>query len=300
MSCGAETEANALLASLLAGEDTTLPPIDYNDDIFSIPSDILESIKKGVPRVVNSDLTTADVGGSGTFDLLMRAYKSHLQQEFDRNRITGAEYTKAYVALTESAMSQSVSFLLQKDSSYWQAQTAQLQALTARMQFESVKMQLATAKFEALTAKSNYGLTKLRLSTESITYCTAKYNLDEIMPLNKEQLEKQIATIDYQLGNMLPAQKDMILEQMEAQRAQTSDTRSDGTAIVGLLGKQKDLYTQQITSYQRDAEVKAAKLYTDAWITMKTIDEGLEPPANFANLNLNNILATIQTVNNLI
>lgn len=292
MSCGAENEANELLASLLVGEDVTLPPIDYNDDIFKIPDDVLEAIKSGVIRVSNSDLTTADVNGSGTFDLLMRSYKAHLQEEYHKQRISGAEYTKAYVALTESAMSQAVSFLLAKDQSYWQAQTAQLQALTARMQFESVKMQLATAKFEALTAKSNYGLTKLRLSTESINYCTAKYQLEEILPLSK-------ATAEFQLQSMLPSQKLLIDEQVEAQRAQTQDDRTDGLAITGILGKQKELYAQQIVSYKRDAEVKAAKLFTDAWITMKTIDEGLEPPTNYANAQLNTILATLMVNNDI-
>ena len=299
MSCGAENEANELLTSLLQGEDVTLPPIDFNGDIFKIPDATLEAIKLGVSRVTNDDLTTAELNGDGTFDLLMRSYKAHLREEYDKQRISGAEYTKAYVALTESAMSQAVGFLLARDQSFWQSQTAQLQALTARMTFETVKMQLATAKFEALTAKSNYGLTKLKLSTESITYCTAKYQLDEILPMSKEQLQKQIAVIDYQLSDMLPAQKLLIDEQVEAQRAQTADDRVDGTLVAGILGEQKRLYAQQIISYQRDAEVKAAKLFTDAWITMKTIDEGLEPPINYANAQLNTILETLMVNNDI-
>lgn len=60
---------------------------------------------------------------------------------------------------------------------------------------------------------------------------------------------------------------------------------------------QIDLYKQQITSYQRDAEVKAARLFTDAWITMKTIDEGLGAPDGFTNPRLDDVLKTIRDAN---
>ena len=172
-------------------------------------------------------------------------------------------------------MGQGVQFLLGRDQAYWQAVTAQLSALTALTQLETVKMQLATAKFQALTAKSEYGLTKLKLSTESMGYCTAKYNLDKL----------------------LPQQLLLIREQTDVQRAQTLNTRADGQAVTGSVGKQKDLYDQQITSYQRDAEIKAAKMWTDAWITMKTIDEGLDPPDAFVNAKLDQVLQVISTAN---
>ncbi len=78
------------------------------------------------------------------------------------------------------------------------------------------------------------------------------------------------------------------------------DTRTDGvTTITGAVGKQKALYTQQITSYQRDSEVKAGKIFIDAWMTMKTIDEGLLPPDGFTNTNLDEILDTLKTNNDL-
>ena len=63
--------------------------------------------------VDNSDLTERKVDGCGTFDVLMSSVYAHLRTEFDKNRITGAEYT-AYIALTESVISNSVQFLLQK------------------------------------------------------------------------------------------------------------------------------------------------------------------------------------------
>lgn len=275
MSCGAETEANTLLTTLLVGEDVTLPPIDFTD--FDIPAGLLDNVLVPVAKLTNEDLTTGELSGSGTFDVLMRAFKAHLQVEFDKGRITGAEYTKAYIALTESAMAQGVNFLVNRDQAYWQAVTAQLNALQARTVLKTAQMQLVTAKFEALTSKANFGLTKMKISSESMAYCTAKYGLE----------------------TMLPQQFALLKEQTEAQRAQTLNTRTDGAAVAGVLGKQVQLYTQQITSYQRDAEVKAAKMWTDTWTTMKAIDEGLEPPTVFANTNFNTVMTRIQTNNGL-
>jgi len=103
----------------------------------------------------------------------------------------------------------------------------------------------------------------------------------------------------------------LLPEQYEAARAQTLDTRSDGTPVLGILGKQKEyqdkqmdvadtqiqLYNQQIDSYKRDAEVRSGRLWIDAWITQKTIDEGLLPPEGFSNANLDDVLEVIK-VNN--
>lgn len=284
MGCGAETEANTLITALTAGKDFTVPVIDLSDDLFEIPPASNTGVYAPVSKLTNADLTSTTIDGSGTFDVLMRGFKTHLREEFDAGRITGAEYTKSYTALVEAAMSNSVQFLLGKDASYWNAVQAQIQArlaevqvVTARIQLETAKVQLSTLRFEALNAEATYALTKMKLSSESMAYCNAKYQLEEI----------------------LPVQKNLLTEQYETQRSQTLNTRTDGVTVAGSVGKQKDLYAQQIVSYQRDAEVKAAKIFSDAWITMKTIDEGVLPPDNFANVSLNAILAKLKLNNEL-
>lgn len=311
--CGADIEANALMVSLTEGEDFTIPEVDFTKPEFQLPFDPDGPLYAAVPQITINDLTTRVIGGAGVFDSLMDAFKAHLREEMDKNRITGAEYTKAYIALSESAMSQSVAFLLGKDQAFWQAQTAQFQAITARVEMESSKIRAAAIQLEALNTKANFALTKMKIASEEIGICTAKYNLDNIMPkqLAKLELEKagQVignSTATYNLSTTLPqqlalleGQEAMIKEQTESQRAQTSETRIDGQAVRGVLGKQKDLYTQQITSYQRDAEVKAGKLFTDAWITMKSIDEGLLPPNGFTNTSVDTVLTAIKTKNGL-
>ena len=274
---GGDVNANQLMLSLMEGENIEIPEIDFNDPSFAIPNDLNSDLYKAVVRLTNQDLTQGVVGGSGTFDALMGGFKAHLKEEFDANRISGAEYTKAFVALTEGAMSNAVQFLLGRDAAFWQAVTAQANAITARVQLETAKVQYAGVLLEALNSRANYALTKLKLATEDVAFATG----------------------EFQLGFILPQQRLLLLEQTESARAQTLDNRTDGALVVGVLGKQKDLYTQQIISYQRDAEVKAGKLWTDAWTVQKTIDEGLLPPTNFQNATLDTVLTTIRDNNNL-
>ena len=321
MSCGAEAEGNSLFQTLTAGVSFEIPQIDVTGPSFQIPGGMDSELYTEVTRIANSELTTTTLDGTGTFDVLMRGFKAHLKEEYNQSRITGAEYTKAYTALVESAMAQGVQFLLGKDASFWQAMSAQIQAITAKLQLETARVRHTTAQLEALNQEATFALTKMRLANENMQYCigkfnheqmlpaqkigqdianrTAVYNLDMIMPLQKVGLEHSNSTALFNLQSMLPQQHELLVEQTEVQRAQTLDTRSDGITVVGAVGKQKDLYSQQIKSYQRDSELKAAKLFTDAWTVQKTVDEGFVAPANFQNPSLDSVLGHIKTNNNL-
>lgn len=279
--CGADTEANELIVSLTADTTFPIPTVDFNNPEFQFPPGLLN---RDVNPLTIEDLTTGNTTGPGAFDALMRGFRSHLLLEFEQGRITGNDYTKAYIALTESAMNSAVTFLLGKDTAFWQAQMAQVQAFTARVELESAKVRLAVAQYEATNQRATYALTKMKIATEEVTYCTGKYTLEQMLPQQLENLEIQ--------GNLLT-------EQVESQRGQTLNTRTDGTVIAGALGKQKELYSQQITSYQRNSELNAAKLWSDAWITQKTIDDGLVAPSVFQNAAVETVLRTLQSNNGL-
>jgi hypothetical protein len=283
---GADVLANTLLTSLTAGKDFTVPEIDLDDALFDQPA-ATGPLFEAVPRIDIDQLTTGTVGGAGVFDKLMVSITNHLKVEYAANRISGAEYTKAYIGLVSAALQTAEQFLVAKDSAYWQAllvqaqaRTANIETTTARLALETAKVMLARSQFEASTAEAAYGLTKLKLSTEDAGYAN---------------LVKQGEGLDFTNDNILPQQEKLLKEQVEAQRAQTSDTRTDGPAVAGSVGKQKQLYDQQITSYKRDAETKAAKMFADAWMTQKTIDEGLLAPDQFTNANVNTLLQALRT-----
>lgn len=279
--CGADTQANILINSLTQDASFPIPNIDLSGPDFQFPPGLLQ--QSPTPLKVE-DITVGGVDGPGAFDALMRGFRAHLEVEWNNGRITGDDYTKAYIALTESAMAQSIAFLLGKDSAYWSALNIQVQAFAARVSLETAKVQLAESQFSASVQKAQYASTKMDMSNKDIQYCTADFNLKQVLPKTADNLTYQ---------------GEMLKEQTEAQRAQTLDTRKDGQLVVGVLGKQKDLYKQQITSYQRDSELKAARIWSDAWITQKTIDEGLLPPDTLENATVEKVLEQIRQNNNL-
>ena len=65
------------------------------------------------------------------------------------------------------------------------------------------------------------------------------------------------------------------------------------------LAVQKDLYTQQIDSFIKDAKFKTAKMYLDGWITQKTWDEGLTAPSELTNTEINEVLQSNRASNGL-
>jgi len=288
---GADVLSNSMLATLTTGKSFTIPDIDLSSVLFDQPlaSGALYAV---INPIDMDDLTIGVVNGTGIFDKLMTSLVKHLKVEYEANRISGAEYTKAYVGIITAALQTSTQVLLSKDATYWQAlmvqqqaRAAEAEAVRARLELETTRVVLSRSKFEAAIAEANYGLTKMKISTEDATY---------------GNMVKQGEGLDYTNATILPLQATLLAEQAEVQRSQTLDTRSDAvTTITGSVGKQKDLYTQQITSYQRDAETKAAKIFSDAWITQKTIDEGVLAPTNFTNAELDEVLTILRTNLNL-
>lgn len=128
---------------------------------------------------------------------------------------------------------------------------------------------------------------------------TAQYTLTNILPRQLLITQNQLDTGVYSLNQMMPAQLRLLDEQKEVQRAQTLDIREDGQFVSGSLGKQKQLYSQQISSYQRSSEINAAKLFTDAWISHKAVDEGIDTPGSFNAANISQVLSSVKNNNGL-
>lgn len=312
---GADELANTLLDNLTEGVEFEIPTVDLDDVIYDLP-DETGDLYGDIAKLTIGDLTSGMVGGDGVFDKILSSLSTHLKGEYAANRISGQEYTKAYIGVTGAALQAAVQFLLQRDQAFLsaalvqrQARVADAEVIKARVDIAIAKASLVRATFEAHIAESTYGLTKMKLATEDATYAglvhdnTAKeFTNTDLLPRQSALLQGQIDGIEldntgkeYTQINILPKQKDLLQEQIEVQRAQTLDTRTDTATVTGLLGKQKALYAQQIISYQRDAETKAVKMWADAWITQKTLDEGLLAPTEFQNTSFNALLTKLKT-----
>jgi hypothetical protein len=299
-SSGAADLANQLLVTLTEGVDFEIPDVDIDDDIFDQPEAGTGPLYDPIQKIDVKDFTTGIVGGEGIFDQIMVSLVAHLKIEYTANRISGAEYSKAYIAAISAGLQTATTLLLESDKAYWaavlaqqQAQMAEVQKTTARVQLEVAKAQLIQTQYEALNAEAQYGLTKMQISVQDAAYAQ-QVAQTEGQVIQNANLTKQGVALDFTNTQILPAQLTLTKEQAEVQRANTLDTRTDGSVVKGAVGKQKDLHAQQITSFMRDAETKLVKLYTDNWIAQRTTIEDLLPPDQFTNANINEVLVQLR------
>lgn len=125
-----------------------------------------------------ADLTQTTLDGSGVFDVLMRANRAHLENEYDKNRIKGAEYATVYLGSMESVMRASLEFLLQRQKISLEADLlaqqiilAQVEVLKANAAVDLVKAQTANAQAELAIIQAN--ATKIPAEIALLTAQTA-------------------------------------------------------------------------------------------------------------------------------
>jgi hypothetical protein len=276
--------------------------VDLSGNEYKVPATTSDLMYAKVDGPTITDLTTGSVDGSGVFDKIMASVSAHLSKEFEKGRISGAEYTKAYVELTQAALATASQYTLAKETAFWQAQNAQIAAITGRVGLESEKAKNAIVRVQAEGAKAEYALTKMKLATESAQYGIANFNLNQMLPSQKTMVEAQAAgaVVDtavktYTKDNILPAQRTLLIEQANVQLAQTFNTRSDGALVSGVMGEQRLLYGSQRDAYKKDGDIKVAKLLGDQWSVQKTVDDALAAPTNFQNAMIDVVLDKVRT-----
>ena len=81
-------------------------------DISEIP-EIPDNVIVPVAPTVK-DITTEVIGGTGAFDVFMRAGANQLQEQYLQGRIKGAEYASAYIEMMKLMMEQAAAFTVKK------------------------------------------------------------------------------------------------------------------------------------------------------------------------------------------
>lgn len=117
--------------------------------------------------LTTADLTTATADGQGTFDVLMRSVKKHLDEEFRKGAIKGPEYSEVYLGSLNLAMQTGLSFLLQK-----QKTGLEVDLLTKQLALADIGLQKAAIELAMLTAsqpKIAAEIAQLTAQTDLIT-----------------------------------------------------------------------------------------------------------------------------------
>jgi len=249
------------------------------------------------------DLTNEN--GKGIFDKFALAIQAILVKEFKDNRITGTEYSKIFMSSLDSVMGQSTQFLLQKDQASKQVEVLEAQRQLTLAQKDIAVAQLAIANAELLKleaellmmpaqkelleaqvvlteAQAAKSVIEGELLTIEKTKTTAEVLLVEstvnesikkveVLAAQVLNIPKEGALIDKQVLKA-DAETTFLGQRIKTEKANILDV-IDGQAVFGILGKQKELYTEQAKGFATDAQFKVMKALIDTWITRRGTNE---------------------------
>ena len=191
-----------------------------------------------------TELTTAEIAGTGVFDVLMQSVKNHVQEEHTKSRITGKEYATVYLEALQSTMAQSIEYLLRaktlgfeldnlgkqgvlldhqaeiaiKDAQLKFAQIAQTQAQT-----ELTEQQTKSAEAEAHKIPVEISLLRSNLELASV-----EKDL-RIAQVGLAETEKDIAV--YNLANKTPVEVELLQAQTDNAQSQIALTEAQVVKI---------------------------------------------------------------------
>ena len=230
-----------------------------------------------------ADLTQTTLEGTGVFDVLMRANRAHLENEYDKNRIKGAEYATVYLGSMESVMRASLEFLLQRQKISLEAQLleqqiilAQVEVLKANAAVDLVRAQVTNTQAELAIIQAN----ALKIPAE-IALLTAQTSMSDQQRLNLID-ELQTATLQrsklVQETENLATQKLQIAEQtlLSTQQrtnlaAQASNIPKEGLVLDGQkckLDAEFDVLKQELLKSTSETALLTQKNATERAQTM--------------------------------
>lgn len=160
-----------------------------------------------------ADLTQATLAGTGVFDVLMRANKAHLDAEFSKNRIKGAEYATVYLGSLTQVMQTALQFLLAREKADLEAQLLQKQILLAQKQIDK-----ATAELTQIAAQTELiNQQKTNLIAEALNIPKQ----GDVLVAQKLQIAQQTANLLAESlnipkqGLLIDANKAQVVQQTE-------------------------------------------------------------------------------------
>lgn len=179
-------------------------------------------------------LTECTLDGSGVLDKLLHTARVHLQDEFQQGRITGKEYSNAYIAIYDRMVQSAIAYTLAAEKAPYEI--AQLKAQTAlieeqRKQVEEETRYRLPAEIQQIQAQTEQVKAATELTTQQ------KINLeDELLTAAKQRL------------------------QLEAQTSLTGKQELQVVAETLNIPKQGELIDAQVISTLREGEIREKQI----------------------------------------
>ena len=261
-------------------------------------------------------LTECTLEGSGVLDKLLLTARVHLQDEFQQGRITGKEYSNAYIAIYDRMVQSAIAYALAAEKAPYEI--AQLEAQTAlteeqRKQVEEETRYRLPAEIQQIQAQTSLTTQqKVNLTAEALNIPKQGELIDAqvIATLREGELkEKQILLAEKELllrdkelsikeQQLLIAAQELLLKAEEievaksqsalyAQKVITEKAQVD-SSVVGagsVIDTNNKLLNAQADAYEKEQVIKAVKLAMDTFITGYTNGDRWGNTANLQNDN---------------
>ena len=323
-------EALAEATTLHTGLNADLPVLPELPvpDIITIPGvgEVPLDMQDEINRPTVDQLTQGAVGGAGIFDQIMATVSAHIEGQYNKGIIGQSEVAQVYIAAIQTVLPQSLQFLLNQDQTYWATRLVQLQAQNTYLERAKLVAEVETAKLLAFRTQAEAYAAQVAALTAQMTYANSKMQLVKTLQdinlseANQAVVEESFNDAWLKTHETLPGgaaaaghagrdfdikeaalitatrQQALLQAQTNVQRAQTYDTNTDTTPVAGIMGTQKQLYAQQIQSYQDDGQNKAVKMVADLWTSAKALDDATQSPGPLAG---NLIMSMNKYLNNL-
>lgn len=183
-----------------------------------------------------------DADGLGIFDKLMSAVERRIEDQYDKNRITGREYAEVYLGSVQAAMSEAIKFTLGKQEADKRAELLAQQIISETKNNEDGGV--IDLQKEKLKEEIDVAVAKSAEIYESILASQANTLREDEM--NSKQIEKVEEEID------LLQSRD--LEQIAA------TVRADNEST-----KRQALMEAQTIGFRSDTKTKVLRLFTDGY-----------------------------------
>lgn len=226
------------------------------------------------PQITIDALTTAPRDGagqaSGTFDILIRALKEHLHEEYEAGRVVGREFATLYLGAIQATLGQAADFVFRSQQLNLDAQLKDQQLALGAVEIQKAQAQvlqiqaqnalLEQQRLNAIQEGQNLAAQKLQIEAQTLLLGSQKLVADQQKINLADELlmsEKQRGKIDQEMANMA-SQRSLIDQQVNQVIAQVALTTSQQAQIVAEtanLGKQGEVLDQTRLKLVEDTQV---------------------------------------------
>lgn len=180
-----------------------------------------------MPVLTTPELTTAEVTGSGIFDVLMKAVKAHLDQEFHQSRIKGPEFATVYLGSMELAMQTGLTFLLQKEKNALEADLIAKQIELANVQVQKAQAELVIIQAQQLKVPAE--IAELQARTALLGQQKDNLAAEELnIPKQGALLDAQVTTAQKQIQI---ADAEILIKEQQVLNAQAEVAMSEAKLL---------------------------------------------------------------------